>query len=905
MSASRRHDRIGASAAAILFLASGQLLAGEAKAAAVKFNIERQPLAQALNTWADQAGLQIIWPVGDPVAYQNSPAVRGRLEPMTALRALLEDTGLTYSVIGEGQTVAIHSREETAGLKVAASDNATSSPGTPAARRTETLATGGGIGARQGSGSQSSKGGASNPSQAGSERGLDPLERVIVTGTHLGDASSQPSPVTVLSRRDFDAAGVSSVQEALATLPANYQGEISVEARQQAGGLGNPGANRGAASSPNIHGLGASSTLSVLNGRHLPTGSQGISSDISMIPLVAIDRIEVLRDGASPIYGADAIGGVVNFITRRGTSGAESLLRYGEATAGGLAQTQFSQSLGYTGDAASYFAAYQYDYNSSISGSDREASADYAPNPATAYPKQQQHSVYANAYFEPSSNFTPFLEFLYGSREVDETFLQFDPATGDYTLFKNAERDNKQLLGAAGFDANLGAGWSLGFSVQYAKNTLDSTGCCNATGVNYTFPFGEREWDSTVSANGTVFELPAGPVRLALGADYRNVERFLEENDGGFFPYKLTREVTAFFGEFTAPLTEQLMLTGAVRYDHYSDFGSSTNPRIGLTWEPNEVVRLRANYSTSFRAPSFAEMNVSESFYGALVMTDSESPTGVSTAIVVAGGNPNLQPEEATNISAGVDLTLLAERNLQLHLDYYHVNYTDRIATPDPAFCFFSDLTCPPIQRFLNRSPSPEVIQGYLSSPIFMNFTDGPVAATDPLVLVNNELTNLSTNKIQGLDFAASWQQSLTRGMLTLFANANILLDYEVEAQSGDPATDFAGTVFFPPDFRVRTGMQWDTAPLSVNVFVNYTPDFADRRLPQEVKIDSYTTVDASLQYRLGRRQATTIGLIVANLFDQDPPFVSTDQPQARPTYDPANASIIGRTVALQVRQRW
>src|SRR5262249_36335468 len=91
-----------------------------------------------------------------------------------------------------------------------------------------------------------------------------------------------------------------------------------------------------------LRGLGVGTSLVLLNGRRLPLASQGQTVDVSLIPLSAIGRIEVLTDGSSAIYGADAIGGVVNFELRRGLNGSETQFDYGGVTDGGLREGGFA-----------------------------------------------------------------------------------------------------------------------------------------------------------------------------------------------------------------------------------------------------------------------------------------------------------------------------------------------------------------------------------------------------------------------------------------------------------------------------------------------------------------------------------------------------------------------------------
>ena len=151
------------------------------------------------------------------------------------------------------------------------------------------------------------------------------LERVVVTGSSIKRLAAETAlPVSVLTRDQIEKSGATNVEDVLRRVAA-MSGMLS-DSTQGAGY---------ATSNANLRGLGANSTLVLLNGRRLaghPFGSIGgsVAVDLNSIPFAAIDRIEVLRDGASAIYGTDAVGGVVNFITRRDYNKGELTLRYSD-----------------------------------------------------------------------------------------------------------------------------------------------------------------------------------------------------------------------------------------------------------------------------------------------------------------------------------------------------------------------------------------------------------------------------------------------------------------------------------------------------------------------------------------------------------------------------------------------
>ena len=141
------------------------------------------------------------------------------------------------------------------------------------------------------------------------------MQRVEVTGSSIKRLQAETAnPLSVIKADEFVKAGVTNVQEALSRIPANQSG---MGAGNTVGG-NYSGLPTGGQASADLRGLGGDKTLVLLNGRRLANHPyDGASVDLNMIPISALDRVEVLRDGASAIYGTDAIGGVINFITKR------------------------------------------------------------------------------------------------------------------------------------------------------------------------------------------------------------------------------------------------------------------------------------------------------------------------------------------------------------------------------------------------------------------------------------------------------------------------------------------------------------------------------------------------------------------------------------------------------------
>lgn len=197
-------------------------------------------------------------------------------------------------------------------------------------------------------------------------------ERVIVTGSHIPRTELEGAlPVQIIRRDEIERSGVTTVEQLLERVPANFNPvNTALTVSGAAAGL----------SSANLRGLGGGSTLVLLNGRRLANYAfDGESVDLNSIPLAAIDRVEVLKDGASAIYGTDAIAGVINFVLRRDYTGA-TLSAEASLTQGGEGNGWWISGAAGTGDPArdgyNLFAAVSYQRDSALKAVDRKFARD-------------------------------------------------------------------------------------------------------------------------------------------------------------------------------------------------------------------------------------------------------------------------------------------------------------------------------------------------------------------------------------------------------------------------------------------------------------------------------------------------------------------------------------------------
>ena len=195
-----------------------------------------------------------------------------------------------------------------------------------------------------------------------------PADEIVVTGTSIRGAAPVGTTVQVLDSAALEQSGLSTTSDVLKTIPQVIN--LGFE-EGRGGGVQGAQGNVTQARTVNLRGLGVESTLVLLNGRRVPpAGTLGAGYDVGIFPNQAIGRLEVVADGASAIYGSDAVGGVINFITKRGRDGTESTFRYGFAD--GFDEKRFSQTVGLTWKGGDFFWAYEHYERGGLLGSERD-----------------------------------------------------------------------------------------------------------------------------------------------------------------------------------------------------------------------------------------------------------------------------------------------------------------------------------------------------------------------------------------------------------------------------------------------------------------------------------------------------------------------------------------------------
>jgi iron complex outermembrane recepter protein len=323
-----------------------------------QFHIDAGDATLTLNQFSRQSSLQLLFDY-NIVRGRRTRAISGEFEASAALKQMLVDTGLVFDFVND-RTLAVTLVNEPASGSAVAAGPAANPPAHARSADTQTVT--------------HDQAGTADPA---ADSKAPELEEVRITGTNVRGEEPVGEHVISLDREDIDTSGAATVQDFLRTLPQTFGGGPTEDTRYGAEASTNSGLGTGI----NLRGLGAGATLVLMDGRRLaPGGSQAEFVDVEPIPLSAVERIDVLPDSASAMYGADAVGGVVNFIMRDNFSGAETLARYGSGTSSDLEETQFAQTLGKHWDSGNGMLSLEFYRRGALPASARAyATSDLVP----------------------------------------------------------------------------------------------------------------------------------------------------------------------------------------------------------------------------------------------------------------------------------------------------------------------------------------------------------------------------------------------------------------------------------------------------------------------------------------------------------------------------------------------
>lgn len=310
-------------------------------------------------------------------------------------------------------------------------------------------------------------------------------------------------------------------------------------------------------------------------------------------------------------------------------------------------------------------------------------------------------------------------------------------------------------------------------------------------------------------ASRELMALPGGSLGLAVGGETRWEKADTPPVPGtdtgsivglGYSSFKADRRVSALYGELNAPVTKQLELNGALRYDHYSDFGSSTTPKLGFKFKPIDQFALRGTYSEAFRAPGPAETG--------------GSSFGFTTVGILSQGNPDIKPEKAKSYTLG----LIAEPvpGTSASIDLWNIKRKDEIVQADPAAIIPAGTpqTADPFTKIAGAQPNTFI---YYDS-------------TGQLATVTGFYYNATSTRTNGVDLELRHKMKLgAAGNLSAQFTLTHVNKFERTLPDGT-VREYAGTHgpislssgSGTPKDRGSFSLTWDRNPFSVTATVNY-----------------------------------------------------------------------------------
>jgi iron complex outermembrane receptor protein len=827
------------------------------------------------------------------------------------------------------------------------------------------------------------------PAQAGEEE----PQRVEIVGSHLKRPEQEgPTPITIYRRDDIEARGATLLSEFLLSLPFAGAGSFDDRANIFSFHTGTAAIS--------LRGLGPSATLVLLNGRRIAAYGLSLDDrrtfvDLNSIPMAAIDRIEVLRDGASAIYGADAIGGVVNIVLRGDFRGAEASVLAGRSTQGGAGKRYASVSIG-TGDSASdghnvllIVDALKQDelrmseraFSSSADlrprgGVDTRSlfsvpptvEIDGVPQPGIGCPPERvvPDPLIGGSYcvFDPNpyASLLPQTERIgalaAGSQAMAGSLRMYTELALNRTLTKHgiAPMPVVFLVPAAApanpYGRDVGVYWRvLDLGQRRTESTVDFAravaGIQGEWGTWQTW-----EWDLAVgaatvgtrfsklnhassrqveslvasgalnpfaggsapetlssvgiggidryrgssrhvlaSARSELVQLTHGALAMALGVERRR-ESFSVVPDPKVIEGELAgaldgqegaqRSIDAAFVEVAAPLGRHVEMQLAARHDRYSDFGSSTSPKIAVRWQPSRRLMLRASAGTGFLPPSLQQIHAPE---GSLFIpnvdrircpvTHSPSDCGSRGILTLLGNSTDLKAETSRQHNIGI--VVEPTPGVSVGFDAWHIRHRGKI---DMAIGYVLENEALFPGRVVRAAPSAE---------------DLALGLPGPIVEVHGGYINVALRDVRGVDLELKGDWALHNvGKLTLgglFTYSERFIERATPQSDAEEMAGFWGRV----RQRGQLSASLQRGPWHAGITANFIGGYRQIRFEDGSvrEVASWTAFDIHAGWR-GRRNE--LSLAIRNLVDREPPRVDAG-------YDASVHDPIGRYVTLSWRQ--
>lgn len=462
-------------------------------------------------------------------------------------------------------------------------------------------------------------------------------------------------------------------------------------------------------------------------------GAHGV--DVGMVPGIALKRVEVLRDGAASQYGSDAIAGVINFVMKDADEGGEVQLQYGQFY-DGENSLKFSGNAGFAaGESGFINVSLEYVDNDALSRGiqrpDAQALIDMGATGVGAdtpfgdaplaqswgRPETSGTRFFVNSGFDLSDSSELYGRLGYGDTEGRYRFFYRNPSHSSiatlsmdpdflglpvgYTPYLDG--DQKDLSLVVGVNGEYSGGTLYDFSVGYGRNELDYF-LNNTTNPDLDVPTGgalKRDFvvggyeQAEINLNADFSKPISDTLNLAYGLEWREEtytansgepDSYFGSGSNGFGGIKpqdageFSRDNYAVYGDVEHEVSDTVLMQYALRYEDFSDFGSTINGKIAGRFSASDSLTFRGAISTGFHAPTPGQSNVSTTITTFDGMTGMQIEEGLVPStdprVAVAGGKA-LTEEKSLNISAGLTADLNDRTNLTL--DFYKIEVDDRI----------------------------------------------------------------------------------------------------------------------------------------------------------------------------------------------------------------------------------
>jgi iron complex outermembrane recepter protein len=531
---------------------------------------------------------------------------------------------------------------------------------------------------------------------------------------------------------------------------------------------------------------------------------------------------------------------------------------------------------------------------------------------------------------------------------------------------QTGENDTQRLVASlegliAGWDYQANALWSNSeistiFNNGYVARTALVNGMSGANGAPFLNPFGDQtaEGLAFLQANpingvlqtgeGTLSSLsaiasrqfgnlPGGPIGIGLAAEFRKEEMVFNTDVAkarqtttsglaGSAPLREgDRDIWAAAIEMNFPILKNLEVGASVRHDDYSDFGSTTNPKVSVKYTPVQNLLMRGSYNTGFAAPTLTQLYVPNqtTFTGSRYNDPVLCPGGVVNTAAggiatrdcniqfqqLQGGNANLTPEESEAWTVG--FVFQPTSQVSFSVDYWDYTVTNNIGIIGDSAIFGDPV------KYANL-----IVRCSAADPAFVGTIPGcQIPGGDPLAYVTNTNLNLGDTETSGIDFQINWNPSATAyGRFSLNFRGTYVTKYEFQKEPG--GTWFNPVGNYNPQFtddgnspgpviryKQVVTVGWEMNAFSAGLTWTHTDGYKDSNafIPapyNQNTVGNYNLFDLSVGY--SGIKGLTLRAGVLNLLDEDPPFTNqTARFQAR-AYDDRFHNPLGRTWTLGAR---